>query len=325
MQSESTAPGAPKLLPYLACLFFIVTWAGWIVVSRHGAQTPLTPVDLVFVRFVTALVASSPLWFIYNWRKIPWYQVIMVAWGTGAVYLLFCFAAMSSAKAASAGVLINGMLPLFGAIISYLWGGQRTSRITLLCIVAILVSDSMLIQGDLVLLASGRGALSVLLFTAASCTFSFYVVAVKKWGFNLMDIVVWVPIVNALTVIPLWLCTASGLGATPLPVIAGQAAFQGVLITLIAGAIIAYAIRALGPMTTTMFMSFVPAVTAVFGTIFLGERLNTLEIAGIALCTCALVVNSRWGTGSPKPLLDKRRGKSVSGRGSTPFARKEKC
>lgn len=304
MQPIDTAADSnqSKLLPYLACLFFIVTWASWIVASRHGAQTAMTPVDLVFIRFVTALVASSPLWAFYKWRKIPWYRVLLVAWGTGAVYNLFCFAAMSNAKAASAGVLINGMLPLFGAVISFIWNGQRAGRVTLFCILAILVSDALLIQGDLVLLASGRGALSVLLFTAASCTFSFYVVAVKKWGFTLIDIAVWVPIVNALTVIPIWLCSKSGLSATPTSIIISQAAFQGIVITLVAGAIIAYAIRALGPMTTTMFMSFVPAVTAIFGAAFLNEQLSTLEIAAINLCTCALIINSRWGGMSVKAV-----------------------
>lgn len=300
---EPSDGNTPTVLPYLACLTFIFTWAGWIVVSRHGTQTAMTPVDLIFIRFLTALVASSPLWFFYGWRKIPWYRVILVAWGTGVVYLLFCFAAMSNAKAASAGVLINGLLPLFGAIIGYLWLGQRPSRVTLLCIVAILISNIMLIQGDMVLLASGRGPLSVLLFTAASCTFSFYMVAVKKWGFSLLDVVIWVPLVNALTITPVWLCCRSGLPATPISIIAGQALFQGVLITLVAGAIIAYAIRSLGPMTTSMFGSFVPAVAAVLGLLLLGEQLTPLELAAIALCTCALVINSRWGSGSQSRVL----------------------
>ena len=304
MQSpEISDSNKPTVLPYLACLFFIFTWAGWIVVSRHGTQTAMTPVDLIFIRFITALIVSSPLWFFYKWHKIPWYRVILMAWGTGAVYLLFCFGAMSNAKAASAGVLINGLLPLFGAIINFAWTGQRASRITLLCIAAIIISNSLLIQGDMVLLNSGQGALSVLLFTAASCTFSFYMVTVKNWGFTLMDVVIWVPIVNALTIIPIWFCSTSGLPATPISIIASQAAFQGILITLIAGAIIAYAIRSLGPMTTSMFGSFVPAVAAVLGLIFLGEQLTPLEIGAIALCTCALLVNSRWGAGTQGKAL----------------------
>jgi len=288
-------PRARRLLPYLGCLLAILLWSGWIVLSRHGAQTRLSAVDLSFIRFTTALVCSIPLWFVYKWRRIPIHVVLLISLSAGVVYTTFCFMGMATAKAATAGVLINGLLPVFGAVIGYFWNRVRISVLTGICILSILVADVMLIGGDWQKLGNRQGIIAILLFACASLSFSFYAVAVKKWNFLLMDVVIWIPIVNFWTILPFWLASDTGIPATPMSELLLQAIFQGVVVTLFAGFLIAFTIKALGPMTTTMFMASVPGVTAVLGYLALHEPLTTIETISVVICMTALLINSRWG------------------------------
>jgi len=285
-----------QLGPYLGCVLAILLWSGWIVLSRHGAQTTLSPVDLSFIRFATALLCSIPLWFVYNWRRIPIHQLLLISWSAGAVYTTFCFAGMATAKAATAGVLINGLLPVFGAIIGCFWNRIRISAVTGGCILSILLADAMLIGGDWQKLGNSQGIIAILLFGCASLSFSFYAVAVKKWNFLLMDVVVWIPIINFFTILPFWLGRATGIPATPFPELLLQAIFQGIVVTLFAGFLIAFTIKSLGPITSTMFMASVPGVTALMGYFGLEEPLTMIEVISVVICMTALLVNSRWGT-----------------------------
>jgi drug/metabolite transporter (DMT)-like permease len=163
------------------------------------------------------------------------------------------------------------------------------------CILGILLADVILIGADWQKMGNPRGIFAILLFACASLSFSFYAVAVKKWNVLLMDIVVWIPIINFIAILPIWLCRQTGIPATPLSELLLQAIFQGVVVTLFAGFLIAYTIKALGPITTTMFMASVPGVTALLGYIVLNEQLTTIEVASVVICMIALMANSRWG------------------------------
>ena len=295
MKSAKVNLADSRFLSYLTCLLAILLWSGWIVLSRHGAQTTLSAIDLSFVRFTTALVCSIPLWFVYNWRRIPIHQLLLVSWSAGVLYTTFCFAGMATAKAATAGVLINGLLPVFGAVIGYLWNRTKISTLTGVCILSILLADAMLIGGDWQKLGNPQGIMAILLFACASLFFSFYAVAVKKWNVRLMDIVVWIPIINFITILPFWLGSDTGIPAVSLTELLLQAIFQGVVVTLFAGFLIAHTIKTLGPMTSTMFMASVPGITALLGYIVLQEPLSSIEAISVVICMAALMINSRYG------------------------------
>ncbi len=282
-----------RILSYLGCLCAILLWSGWIVLSRHGAQTTLSPVDLSFIRFATAFVCSVPLWFFYRWRPLAVHQLLLVCWSSGVVYTTFCFAGMATAKAATAGVLINGLLPVFGAAIGFFWNRTKISGITALCIFSILVADILLIGGDWQKLGNMQGAVAILLLGGASLSFSFYAVAVKNWHFSLMDIVVWIPIINFFTILPFWLGAETGIPVTPVKELVIQAIFQGGVITLGAGFLIAFTIKSLGPTVSTMFMATVPGVTSIMGLLVLDEPLSMIEAISVFICVSALLVNSK--------------------------------
>ena len=72
-----------------------------------------------------------------------------------------------------------------------------------------------------------------------------------------------------------------------------QATYQGIVVNIVALSCVAYAIRHLGTITVSLFMSFVPVTTAIFAWLLLGESLTGQELTGIVGCTGGLLIYSR--------------------------------
>ena len=54
-----------------------------------------------------------------------------------------------------------------------------------------------------------------------------------------------------------------------------------------------YAIKHLGTITVSIYMSVVPVTTALLAWVILGEGLNNFELAGIAGCSIGLIIYSQ--------------------------------
>jgi len=106
----------PNRRAYLACISVVLIWSGWITISRYGVHTMLQPADITLLRYCTALVFVSPLIFRHHWPKFKLHQYLVVGLGVGFPYTMSSFYGLRELKAAHAGVLVNGMLPIFGAL-----------------------------------------------------------------------------------------------------------------------------------------------------------------------------------------------------------------
>src|SRR5262249_47277106 len=93
-------------------------WAGFIVASRLGVRTSLTPWDIAAIRFGVAGLLLLP----YAMRKglarerLGWIGLAAIAIGCGAPMVLLVYAGLLFAPAAHAGALFPGVMPLMVAI-----------------------------------------------------------------------------------------------------------------------------------------------------------------------------------------------------------------
>ncbi len=126
---------------YLAAGLVVCIWSGWITLSRLGVQTALSPFDITLLRFSTAAIITLPFSLRYNWSKVKWRQVLIVALGCGFPYTLFSFIGLQSIKAANAGVLVNGMLPIFGLFFILFWFKEKVSTLKIIAIVILLFAN----------------------------------------------------------------------------------------------------------------------------------------------------------------------------------------
>src|SRR5262249_47507668 len=98
----------------------VCIWASFIVVSRLGVRTSLTPWDVAAIRFTVAGVLLLP----HLARKglavdrLGWVGVIAIVTGCGAPMVLLVNAGLLFAPAAHGGALFPGVMPLMVAILA---------------------------------------------------------------------------------------------------------------------------------------------------------------------------------------------------------------
>lgn len=293
-------PAMRTIKPILAGLAVVCIWSGWITISRHGVHTQLEPADITLLRYWTALLAVSPLVVHYSWRRFRLWQYLVVGLGVGFPYTMLSFYGLKVLRAAHAGVLVNGMLPVLGAVAAWVLFRQRIAIHRYAAIGLIFLANIVMTGGSIFVLDRLAGI--VLLLAAAVC-YTGHMTGIRLCGMSWRDVVVVVPTVNVAIFTPLWFLFPSGLGSASLQDMALQAIYQGIVVNILALICVAYAIRHLGTITVSLFMSFVPVTTALAAWILLGEALSPWEIAGIAGCSAGLLWYAREPRGqvsSPK-------------------------
>lgn len=274
-------------MPYAAAVLVVFIWSGWITISRHGVQTTLQPADITLLRYTTAGLVILPLILRHRWQKYSLYQYLVIGLGVGFPYTLFSFYGLQAVKAAQAGVLVNGMLPVMGAVVALFVFSQKISLQRWLAVLLILVAN--LTMAGRELLAMDH-LLGLFLLLGAASVYTLHMTGVKLWGFTWQDTIVTVAVVNVVLFFPLWFMLPTHLVHSPIPEILTQAVYQGVVVNVLALMCVAYALRHLGTMTVSLFMSFVPVVTAFFAWVFLQEALVFREIVGISGCSIGLLL-----------------------------------
>lgn len=274
-----------NLRAYLACIFIVVVWSGWITISRYGVHTALQPADITLIRYLTALVCVSPLILRHRWGRYQLHQYLIMGLGIGFPYTMVTFYGLKVLKAAHAGVLVNGMLPVLGAAAAWLILRQRVSVLRYGAIALIFFANFIMAGGDTF---SADHSLGILLLLSAAVCYTTHMIAVRFWHFEWKDVLVAVPVVNSLLFLPLWFLFPTALFQAGIGEIAVQALYQGVLVNVVALMFSTYAIARLGTITVSIFMSFVPVGTALLAWLLLGETLNGWELCGITGCSLGL-------------------------------------
>jgi drug/metabolite transporter (DMT)-like permease len=254
----------------------------------------LQPADITLLRYWTALLVVSPLVLRYNWRQFRLHQYLMVGLGVGFPYTMLSFYGLKVLRAAHAGVLVNGMLPVLGAIVAWLLFRQRIALHRYAAIALIFMANCIMTGGSI--FSIGQSAGIVLLLAAAVC-YTLHMTGIRLWRMGWQDVVVIVPLVNVVLFTPLWFLLPTNLSGAFLQDIVVQSIYQGVIVNVIALICVAYAIRHLGTITVSLFMSFVPVTTALLAWGVLGEALGSWELAGIVGCSAGLLLYA-W---EPRP------------------------
>ena len=87
--------------------------------------------------------------------------------------------------------------------------------------------------------------------------------------------------------------TTSGIPQAPISDLLLQASYQGVLVSVLALLLTFYAIQHIGAMTLSIYLSFVPFITAILAWVLLKEHLATHEIVGILICSFGLLLYAK--------------------------------
>ena len=289
-------------LGLLSAVGVIFVWSGFIVFSRLGVTSPLTPYDVGALRFTVAGLATLP--FVWKWwpRHLSWrVQALLALTGPGVIYSTMMYVGLSEAPAAYGGVFANGALPIFTMLLGVVIAGERPGPRRVLAVFVIVAGAFML--GWRGMNGGGDVFTPILLFLAASVTLSIYIFGVRRWGLSPTQALAVVNIPNALAFLLLWyLILPSNMAAASVNEIVFQALFQGLGPGFLAVILIALTSIHLGPTPAAGFAAVVPAVAAIMAIPVLGEVPTPLEWGGVLTVSVGLaLLLIRQAQTAPRP------------------------
>lgn len=281
-------------LGVVAILTVVMIWSGWIIVSSWGVHQNLTAWDITFLRFTTAAIITAPLLYQKraNLRRVFSLKATLCGLGCGFPYTMASFFGLSSAPAQNVGVIVNGLLPLLAAALSYLWIKQQISREKLFGIALIGLANALILfEGG------GANLLGSFFLFCAALFLAGYSVSLSIWKIPVDIMVVAVPWTNALLFFPIWLFAPKGIQAATMNEILLQVLFQGVLVSVAALFLMTYAISEIGSVSAATLMGIVPVVTAVLAFLILHEPFSVTTILSIVICSVGIVAYNTVGIG----------------------------
>ena len=280
-----------RILGLLSAAGVFCIWSGFLVFSRAGVQSGLTPFDLTALRFMVAGALVLPFAMAWWPRHLPLHATLsMSVFGPGALYSVLMYFGLKNSSAAYGGVFANGTLPIFTILLGFFFARQVPSRRQLMAVL-ILVVGAVLI-GIPGLRNGGNSVVSAIaLFLAASAVLSIYFLGVKHWQVEPRQALAMVSLPNAMLFLPIWFFfLPSTIHDAPWSTVLLQAAFQGLGPGFLAVILFSISARILGPMPSAGLAASVPASATLLAIPVLGEIPTDIEWVGIAIVTAGLVL-----------------------------------
>ena len=296
-KERGTGMGKETARGHLAALFTVVNWGTTFIATKLLLEA-FSPIEILLFRFVLGFAA---LWLVCprrlkvgNWRR----EAVFAAAGLTGVCLYYLLEniALTFSPASNVGVIVSAS-PLFAALLTMVAsGGRERPRRSFLAGFGVSMAGICLIsfQGTQLSL-DPRGDLLAL---GAAVVWAGYSLLTKKiggWGWNVLQTTRRTFGWGILFMIPAAVGMDFHLGLERL----ADPGHAGMLLYLGLGACAAcfvtwnFAIRALGPVRTMVYLYLVPVITVVCSVGILHEAVTPLSAAGMGMTLAGLAV-SQW-------------------------------
>jgi drug/metabolite transporter (DMT)-like permease len=285
-------------------------WAGFIVISRLGVKTSLTPWDVAAIRFSVAGLLLLPYLLRQGlaFDRLGWTGVIAIILGCGAPMVLLVNVGLLFAPAAHGGALFPGVMPLMVAILAAAslkepFTPPKTVGLALILTGAIVI---VWITGGTL---GTRQNVGHALFLTAGFVWACYTVTMRRARLEGLHAAAIAGVGSFVLYLPAYAFIAgtSVFKAPPFD-IALQAIVQGLLTAIVALLLYGRMVRLLGATAGAAFVALTPAMTAVIGIPILGECPSGIDWLAIAMISIGVYAVS----GGPWPICT-RKGQDPSG------------
>jgi drug/metabolite transporter (DMT)-like permease len=280
----------------------VCIWAGFIVVSRLGVRTTLTPWDVAAIRFAVAGSLLLP----YAMRKglalerLGWLGVAAVVIGCGVPMVLLVNAGLLFAPAAQAGALFPGVMPLMVALLAAAILKEAVSLQKKIGLVLIVMGAVAIVWGTGGTIGTAQNVGHVL-FLAAGLAWAGYTVTMRRARLDGLHAATIAAVGSLALYVPAYASFAgTAIFKAPLSDIALQALVQGLLTAIVALLLYGRMIGILGAMRGAAFVALTPAATALMAIPILGEWPSAIDWIAIVLISLGVYVAS--GGPLPAPL-----------------------
>lgn len=279
---------------YLAAIGTVLIWSGFIVISRLGGTSILTPYDILALRLTTA---SLILLALFGPLPRPHWQDgrlwLLAALG-GVGYGVLAYAGFKWAPAAHGAILLPGLQPFLIALLAWLLAGERPGPERVLgygLIATGVVLTAIPLLSDTV--HAGQWGGDALLL-GASLAWALFSVLTKRWAFSPWLLTRFVALASAVLYLPVYLLLLpKAITVAPLSALLLQALYQGIGPTIIAMMLFLKAVEALGPARVGALIALVPVLVGLVSAPLLHEPLTLWLGAGLLTVSCGAFLASR--------------------------------
>ena len=287
----------PTLTPRatgIACaIFSVLVWSGWMVLSSYSVRGHLNPYDITALRFATAGLILLPLALRRGIRIGPWgrWGALTLALLMGAAYNTLAIAGMKLAPTSHASIIQTTVLVL--STVGAVW--VLREKFTRLQAVGVALS----IAGIAFLLMASGGSgddhdallQGHLMFMAAGAMWALYILLVRKWKADPLQVAAAVCCLSALYFLPIYvLFLPSQLSWEYWQEAAFQAVYQGIINSVFALICYNRAVQYLGAAATSAFLPLIPVIASLMAMPVLGEFPNLMECSGIGLAAFGVIM-----------------------------------
>lgn len=277
----------------------ICIWAAFIVVSRLGVRTGLTPWDVAAIRFVVAGVLLTPYLAKRGLalERLGWKGVAAIIVGCGAPMVLLVNAGLLFAPAAHGGALFPGVMPLMVAILASLVLNEPFTARKKAGLVLIVLGAVGIVWGR-------GGTIGTIenvgdaLFLLAGLAWAGYTVAMRRARLDGLHAAAIAAVGSLVLYLPIYACL-SGVSVfrASLFDIGLQAVVQGLLTAIVALMLYGRMVGILAATGGAAFVALTPVTTGLMAIPVLGEWPGATDWMAIVLISGGVYVVS----GGPWP------------------------
>lgn len=283
-------------------------WAAFIVVSRLGVRTSLTPWDVAAIRFGTAGVLLLP----YLVKKglaldrLGWIGLAAISVGCGAPMVLLVNAGLLFAPAAHGGALFPGVMPLIVAMLAAIILKEAATPQKNVGLVLIVLGAVMIVWATGGTLGT-RQNIGHVLFLCAGLAWAGYTVAMRHARLDGLHAAAIAAVASLVFYVPIYAALSRGsLFNAPVADVALQSVVQGILTAIVALLLYRRMVSILGATAGAGFVALTPATTALLAIPVLGEWPSVTDWLAITVISVGVYLLSGgplpWAPEPKKPL-----------------------
>ncbi|MEO1092608.1 MAG: DMT family transporter [Pseudomonadota bacterium] len=276
-----------------AALAVVGLWSGFLLISRFGIRADVAAVDLAALRFGVSGVVMLPVLWVLGFGGLAWWQAAFLAVSGGLGFGLFVYTGFTMAPAAYAAILLPGVLPLYTTLLAWAVLGDRLTAARALPLALIATGIGALAIAALVEL-DGQRLWGAACFLVGSFSWACLTIALRHWHIEAVRGTAVVAVLAGAVYVPIYLLFLPvGLGQLGWPTLIVQGFYQGICAVVLALLAFTFAVRHLGPTTTTMITATTPAVVAVSAIFVLDEPVTPSIALGVAAVVAGGILTAR--------------------------------
>lgn len=278
-----------------AAILTMCIWSGYFFSLRLGILSPLTVFGLTLIRFSVPGLILLPVFIksIKKYSEIPVKYCFMIILGGGIPFFLFSLTGMRLSGITFGSTLIPGSIPLFVALLSYIFNKNKVNKTVLFGLSSIASGVVIMIfracfSGGFQLLAA------VVFFLLSGFSWAVFSLNIKKCNLNPIELIAMVAVPSGLLITLIVLIFKPVLGISEMSFIElfPQILTQGIIVGMLAGVSYSYATSKVGPEISSAIGAATPVTATLAASGLPGESVNFISLTGMLFIVLGVIVAS---------------------------------